>query len=355
MRERSPRVVGLLSILVIMIGFGLAFSVDRFPTLRGVYSISADLHDAAGLQSGNEVRVAGVRVGRVTGVTLTPTAARVEMEVERDVRLPVETELEVKLKTLLGQKFIDLQVPRTFAAADDPTQATAGFLDDGDVIPKSQTSVPFEIYQAANEGTAVLEKIDKQALRKVIEVLGGTVGRSKQELRRALVSLSEVTDVLDDKGPEISALLRNTDHLTGTLAQSDEDIEGILLHGSDVLETLARRRATISSLLRATDDLTGNLAFLIQGVRGDIALGVTDLNSILLLVDEEMSTISEALNELGTAQEMFGQGLTMGRFQEGTICAVITEDTCEPTGSPENPGVPVKGRQPEDLPKQVMP
>ncbi len=67
-RERSPWLVGIVSLILLSIGVTLAFSVNRFQVLRGVYSISADLQDAAGLQPGNEVRVAGVKVGRVTGI-----------------------------------------------------------------------------------------------------------------------------------------------------------------------------------------------------------------------------------------------------------------------------------------------
>src|SRR3990170_4944405 len=111
-RELRPTVVGLISIVVIVAGLGGAFSVNHFQGLRGVYEISADLTDAAGLQPGNEVRVAGVKVGRLTEVTLTDDAARISMEVASDVKLPVETKVEIKLKTLLGQKFIDLQYPK---------------------------------------------------------------------------------------------------------------------------------------------------------------------------------------------------------------------------------------------------
>ncbi|MEA2461875.1 MAG: phospholipid/cholesterol/gamma-HCH transport system substrate-binding protein, partial [Actinomycetota bacterium] len=81
-RERRPWLVGIVSLILLSIAVGFAFSVNRFEGLRGVYSVSADLSDAAGVQAGNEVRVAGVKVGHVTGVTLRPRAARIEMEIQ---------------------------------------------------------------------------------------------------------------------------------------------------------------------------------------------------------------------------------------------------------------------------------
>jgi phospholipid/cholesterol/gamma-HCH transport system substrate-binding protein len=354
-RERRAWLVGIISILVIVVGVLFAFSINRFDSLRGVYTISADLKDAAGLQSGNEVRVAGVKVGRVTDISLTPRAARIEMEIEGDVEIPVETILEVKLKTLLGQKFIDLQIPRSILTAasggGDTSAVSEGNLQDGDVIPRSQTRVPFEIYQAATEGTAVLEGIDKRSLRKMITVLSETVGASKQELSRALVSINEAGTVLADKSPQISRLLRSTEDATAALANGGEDLSGTLKRAAEVLQVLADRRATTSSLLAATNDLAGNLALLVRTARGSIASGVVDLNSILIAAQGELDTIEKALDELAVSQEMFATPLTFGRFTEGEVCAVTSEDTCVPHGSPETPGLPVHNQQPTPAPK----
>jgi phospholipid/cholesterol/gamma-HCH transport system substrate-binding protein len=353
-RERSPGIVGIISILAIAAGLALAFSIPDMTALRGVYTLSADLEDAAGVQPGNEIRVAGVRVGRVTGVQLRPGAARIEMEIESDIQIPERSRAEVKLKTLLGQKFIEIKFPRTYLAAasegKDPTAASGDFYSDGDVIPKSSTDVPFEIYQAATEGTETLEKIDKAALRDLIDVLGETVGATKDELSRALGSIEQVGEVLDDKGPEISTLLTNLEDVSGTLATKDEELDKLLVRGADVLKLLADQRQEISSLVAATSDLGNNLGLLIQAARGNVELGVNDLNDILLLVEGEIDTIGVALDELPVAQEMFAVPADFGRFIEGTVCAVTSEDTCTPIGSPDEPGLPIVGQQPGTSP-----
>lgn len=353
-RERSPWVVGIASILAIGLGVGLAFSVNKLNFVKGVYPIYADVKDAAGLVPGNEVRVAGVKVGTVTEILLTDDAARIKMEIENDIQLPVETRLEVKLKTLLGQKFIDLQMPRSYltaAAGDrDPSSATAGYMGAGDVIPLDQTRIPYEIYQAATQGTAKLAKLDKKALRKMLGVLANTVGASKEELGRLIVSLDAAGTVLEDKSPEISALLRNANKVSGTLAASDKDLDAILARSAEVFGTLAERRATTTSLLAATNDLTKNLGLLLQVARGSFDAGVTDLNQVLLLVNDEYKSISQALSQLAISQELFGRPLRFGRFVEGHVCAITTEDVCVPWGTPEDPKVPIQGTQPSPSP-----
>lgn len=347
--ERNPIVIGLVSLALLVAGTTAAFSINRFTGLRGVYEISADLVDAAGLQVGNEVRIAGVKVGRITDVRLTGEAARVEMEIAGDIRIPADSALEVKLKTLLGQKFIDLQFPESFlrAAAAGSPDAPAGFLAAGDVIPLEQTSVPFEVYQAAREGTDVLEAIDKPALRRMLRVLAGTVDASKEEIGEALGALDDAGRVLGAKSNDITRLLKDLEAVSGTLARSDREIDGILAGGAEVLSVLADRRAATSSLLAAADDLGRTLGVLLRVVRGSVGVGVRDLNSILVVAESELDSVEAAIAELGIAQELFARPLQFGRFTEGHVCAVTSEDTCVPHGTPQQPGLPVLGTQPE--------
>jgi phospholipid/cholesterol/gamma-HCH transport system substrate-binding protein len=149
-------------------------------------------------------------------------------------------------------------------------------------------------------------------------------------------------------------LLRNLNDVSGTLAGGREDLGDILRRASVVLETLAQRRQTIHTLLAATNDLTVNLAELIQTARRPIEAGTTDLTGLMIVLQEELDTIELAIEELPVAQSMFARPLAFGRFIETHICAVTTEDTCVPEGTPRNPGLPSKGTQPEGATASVV-
>jgi phospholipid/cholesterol/gamma-HCH transport system substrate-binding protein len=137
-RERNPIVVGLISVSVLAVAMLFAFSLNKFTFFRGVREVSADFADAAGLNADNEVRVAGLKVGKVKSIDLIDPDSkgvvdrvRVVMEVNRGLKLGSDTEAEIKLKTILGAKFVDV-VPI----------GGAPFIGTSDVIPLSRTRIP---------------------------------------------------------------------------------------------------------------------------------------------------------------------------------------------------------------------
>ncbi|CAM5561906.1 hypothetical protein SHIRM173S_07373 [Streptomyces hirsutus] len=80
-KERDPVAVAVVGLLVLALLAALAYHVDRLP-LGGGTSYSADFSEAAGLDAGDEVRIAGVKAGRVTGVGLDGAKVKVTFEVE---------------------------------------------------------------------------------------------------------------------------------------------------------------------------------------------------------------------------------------------------------------------------------
>jgi phospholipid/cholesterol/gamma-HCH transport system substrate-binding protein len=107
-RERNPVVIGAVGLGVIAAMLLLAFNIDDVPLLAG-RSYSAALSEAGGLKAGDDVRVAGVKVGKVRSVDLEGDHVRVDFRVSGDTRLGSETAASVRIKTILGQKFLMLE------------------------------------------------------------------------------------------------------------------------------------------------------------------------------------------------------------------------------------------------------
>jgi phospholipid/cholesterol/gamma-HCH transport system substrate-binding protein len=101
-RERSPVAVAVVG-LVILLGLGsAAYAADDLPVIGGGTTYRADFTESAGLNSGNEVRVAGVKVGKVTGVSLDRGRVKVTFRV-KDTWVGNASTVSIMIKTLLGE------------------------------------------------------------------------------------------------------------------------------------------------------------------------------------------------------------------------------------------------------------
>src|SRR5690242_9200813 len=108
-----PKIVGAVSIVVALLLMYGAFQLEDIARLFGGASYHAAFRDASGLAEGNEVRIAGVKVGKVTGVGLAHAEARTYVKVsfaieDDEVRLGDTTSATIRIKTVLGQKYLAL-------------------------------------------------------------------------------------------------------------------------------------------------------------------------------------------------------------------------------------------------------
>ncbi|HET8995439.1 MAG TPA: outer membrane lipid asymmetry maintenance protein MlaD [Acetobacteraceae bacterium] len=97
-------------VLLVAVGF-LGYAVAHSGRTGGSgYTLYADFDNISGLSVGNDVRVAGVKIGTVTNETIDPKTfqARVSFTVQNDIKLPKDSAAEITSESLLGGKYISL-------------------------------------------------------------------------------------------------------------------------------------------------------------------------------------------------------------------------------------------------------
>ena len=72
------------------------------------YTVSARFSNVGGLRGGSPVVIAGVEVGRVKDVALDEYAARVEMSIKGDVKLPNDSIASIQTEGLIGQRYVSI-------------------------------------------------------------------------------------------------------------------------------------------------------------------------------------------------------------------------------------------------------
>jgi phospholipid/cholesterol/gamma-HCH transport system substrate-binding protein len=316
-RERSPVLIGIISILAIAAGTFFAFSIQKIPALKSAFKIQAEFRDAAGLTVENQVRVAGIKVGTVSEIELVGDIVLITMEIDTGTEIPRDAFAEIKLATILGTKFVDLEA-----------KGGAPYMAGGDLISVEDTAIPYEIYQASNQGTNVLEDLDGPALNDALVELTKLINTSKDELGEALSGLNELGSGLNDKEAEIRSLLANANDLTSLLADEGDEINNLIVSSDAVLSSLAQKREEVQSLLEATKLMSGQLAGLLKDNRQNVDEILQKLHNALVVLDRNVEHLDVALEYAGPSSRYFGSVFSQGRWGDIFSCGLIVSTSC---------------------------
>jgi phospholipid/cholesterol/gamma-HCH transport system substrate-binding protein len=317
-RERSPMVVGIISIIGIAAATTFAFFIDRIPALKQAYEVSAEFKDAAGITAENQVRVAGIKVGTVSAVELATDRVIVTMEIDNGIEIPNDAFAEIKLATLLGTKFVDIE-----AKGSEP------FLEDGDMIPLERTSVPYEIYQASNQGTNVLEDLDGPALNQMLVELTKLTKVAQDEVGQALEGLNELGAGINARDEDLESLLSGANDLTELLSEEGDEIVRLIDSSNEVLGSLASKRQEVQSLLAATNVMARDVASLVRENRANLDSILGDLHRALVVLAQNVQHLDQALEYAGPSSRYFGSIFTQGRWGDIYSCALVLAASCE--------------------------
>jgi phospholipid/cholesterol/gamma-HCH transport system substrate-binding protein len=315
-RERNAIVVGLVSVGVLTLAMLFAFSLNRLTFLRRVHTVSADFADAAGLSADNEVRVAGLKVGKVKSVRLAEPdgqgvtdRVRVEMEVSNGVDLGDLTEGEIKLKTILGSKFVEL-VPK----GTEPLEGA---------IPLERTRIPFELYEVTNQTVGTLGEVDAKALNEGLRTLAELFDDPNGNLGRAMDGLSKATKGLKERQGEFEDLIRYGGQILETLGSRSEALGRIFDSGAELLGALSTRRDALARFVSGSNDLAAELSDFLDANRANLDPALEDLHRTLLVVRKDIKPLEDALKTLGPGAKSFGSAFLQGHWGDIWIQTIL--------------------------------
>jgi virulence factor Mce-like protein len=281
-RERNPVPIGLGAFAVIAAALLLALNLDSIPVISGDREYSAAFREAAGLRTGEEVRVAGVKVGEVTAVELEGDHVKVTFRVDDEVRLGGQTRADIKIKTMLGAHYVALE-PR------------GGGRLDGQ-IPIARTSVPYEVVPAIGDLAKRVNQIDHREVARAFDTLSDTLRNSPEEIRGSLQGLRRLSDTIAKRDEELHRLTGRAADVSKLLADRNQDFAKLIQDGEKVLQAVRARRQVIHQLLVNTVVLSQQVNALIDENEKQLRPMLANLervNGILLENQENLGRIIE--------------------------------------------------------------
>jgi phospholipid/cholesterol/gamma-HCH transport system substrate-binding protein len=299
-RERNPVVVGAVSLAVVLGLILLAFNADKLPVIGGGTTYYADFAEAGGLKPNDEVRIAGVRVGKVDSVSLDGDHVKVAFRIDSGAEFGTDTRAAIKVKTLLGAMYLSLE------------PAGSGQLPGGSEIPTSRTTSPYDVVQAFSGLARTSERINTHQLATSLTTLADLTRHTPKSFRAALSGVSALSGDLAARNEQIGTLLRNLRTVTGTLHARDQDIVGLMRDSAVLFQALEKRSQAVHDLLRSTSRLSVELTRLVDQSRADLKPALTHLDTVVGVLNSDADKIDQSIRLMGPFYRVFANTLGDG-------------------------------------------
>ena len=235
--------------------------------------------DAASISVGQDVRVAGVSIGKVTKVEIESTTVRVEAEVESDAFIGSDSTVDVRMLTPVGGYAITI-VPNGVAPLGD------------NVIPVENVTVPYSISEVLQAAPHVTDEVD------------GTVINA---------NIGQVADALESNSTSFTSIVNGMNSITTVLDHQRDQVRTIMNLSAEYLSAFNGDREFVFELIRKAEIVLGTYNSTSAGFNeayhrlGDVVMRIQSLERFYLgHSDEILAAVNQLRTSVAEYQETLG-------------------------------------------------
>lgn len=311
-RDRNPYIVGSISVLLLGAATGFAFLVGTLNLLEEAYPMQGIFSDASGLRAGDDVKLAGVNVGRVTDLEIDRStgSVRVEWVVNDGIDIGSDAGAEIALSSLLGAKHVRITDPV------DGDVLMEELPEPQRVIPLERTDVPFDVFELTRIGTEGIEELDTEALNGLLVDLADITEGKAGTVEDLVEGINRVGKAVNDRDQQFEALLDQADRLSATLADKDDELLALLDASDRILDMVVERRNDLAVMLGETSEAVQELDGLISRNKDRLDSTLDSLAPTLDVVAKHQDDIDKALAWLGPGLLQQSRGGSHGPWQD---------------------------------------
>jgi phospholipid/cholesterol/gamma-HCH transport system substrate-binding protein len=308
-RERNLIIVAAVAAVILLIaGF---FALNFAKLTQSSYSV--DLQSAVGLQPGNVVTIAGVRVGSVSSLALDGPVAKATFTIDSTYHLGDQTSAVVKVLNPVGVEYIELE-PRG-----------AGRLHG--TIPVERTTIPGTLVGDLNQLTAQTAQTNIPQLVRSLQVLTSTVAaNSPAQTKAALDGVANLSAVLAADQQQLETVITQGDQLTQVLNGSSRQLVQLIGQSALLLQVLNQRKQALDQLLSTTTQLTDQIDHIIGGDRGVLDPLLQNLQAVSAELAKDAGNVQQAIPLLAAFSRYSANVTGSGPFADFVAPSLVIPD-----------------------------
>jgi phospholipid/cholesterol/gamma-HCH transport system substrate-binding protein len=330
----APLVKSIIFVIITVtitaiLGVSIAYSGTS-----GNVGYKAVFSDVTGLVVGNDVDIAGVRVGTVTSISVYHrNEAIVGFSLQQGRQLPVSATATIKYLNLVGQRYIELgqgtgPVDRTLAA--------------GGTIPLSQTTPALNLTELFNGFQPLFQALSPGDVNKlsseIIEVFQG----ESPDIVALVATVGSLTTSLATKDRVIDEVIGNLNTVLHTITSRGAEFGNLITNLQELVSGLAADREPIGTAIDAIGSLTSATAGLLQVAREPLATDIVQLGRLSKNLANNSGTVDTFLKTLPAKMTDIARLASYGSWLNFFLCsATVTGVKTAAPGKKPLGGVPV--------------
>ena len=293
----------------------LASVIGNFGLFKHRYPVAAVFDDVTGLLNSDPVTLAGVTIGKVTGLHVEHGRAIVYLSIDKDVRLPRATTVEIKYRNLLGLRVV----------AVDPGDGIGPYLRPRDRIPVSQTLGPLDLDTVFNNLQPLLTGINASDINTLSKAILVSFAKHKDDIDAVLSDTATFLNTLSGKDVQLGTLVDNVATVATTVANERDQLAKLLSAFSTISDTLAGDSSQLDRTLGNLNTATAQLAKLIKDNHASLDKDLDNLVTLLNLVVHHQGDLKQIANHLDDQLASTLRAMTYGEWANLFIPALCID------------------------------
>ena len=332
-RTRSRLVVVAVAVLVATLGLLSGCTGSSGTTVTARFS------DAAGLFTGNDVGVLGVRVGEVTKITPRGGRVDVTLRIDSDVKIPADVGAVVVARSVATDRYVELT----------PVYDSGPVLQSGAVLDQSRTRSPVEFDQLLASLRGISDDLSgkdgkAQPVNDLLTVGSETLDGNGAKIAQGLRDLASTLDAVNGMSDDAVGNLENLDTLTAALADNDKLVRQFTKEVADATEMLDDEHDSMEQTFDALAAMVREVTKFSRDHRAQVRAQVEDMQSIVGSMVEKRRGLERLLETIPLMMQNVNQAIDendrinfrtrpgdllpgAGAFQ--VLCANFPPGTCD--------------------------
>jgi phospholipid/cholesterol/gamma-HCH transport system substrate-binding protein len=279
--------LGIYTAGCIAVLFWLVSLIGNVQLFADRTSYEAVLTDTTGLVVNDEVKVAGVGVGKVTGISTDRGHAVVTFSIDSDVVLREGSQAGVRWRNVLGQKYLYLY------PGEDGER-----MESGDRIPVEQSVDSADVGEFLNAVGPILQAIDPEDANAFVQAVVEGVQGNEAEIRSLLRNGGDLAQHLGGMDTEIGRIIGNMEDVVGALADRDAAVDATLRNLASLSSDLAARNDQLQQVIPDFANAQRQLDQLLRDNRGNLDATIANLEVIAATLAENQAGLEASLETL---------------------------------------------------------